>query len=335
MRKILALFLVVALVPFLTGCRIDGLWGYDDDDVSSVSAYNNIVPVIRVPAANGVLSSLQGTPANSLRCFIKVTSTFLASGWLEMTATVNANEVFFKLPAGTALTADDLELGNGKMQFRFISTKIDGTPAVIDVVAVAITSTTTSTTGTAGTYSYAINIDFSTTTSVSVSFNESSTDTYEATSADFQTFANTETPTSTEGAVATDTYYTITGLAYSTDNTNWTALSQNATSPTDINKTDLQNLYFKVTFSDAITNTATATFSITADNTDTTAKTTITSLGNNANATWAGDAKSVVIQVTASTPLLADGNYTLSLNSFTGVAGAKTLLSKVSAYFIP
>lgn len=337
MRKILALLLVLALVPFTTGCRIDGLWGYDDDDSSSVTTYNNIAPVIRVPAANGVLASLQGTPASSLRCFIKVTSAQAASGWLEMTSTITATEVFFSLPAGTALTADDLVLGNGKMQFRFVSTKLDGTPAVIEVVAIPVTQTTTSATGEIKTYSYAIEINFGTAADpvVSVKFTESATETFTTDSTDFQTFTTTETPTLATGTVDTSTYYTITDLAYSTDNVSYASLSQNLTAPTDLNKVNLQTLYFRVSFSDAITNTATATFTITADNTDTTAKTTITSLGNNANATWAGDAKSVVIQVTASTPLVADGNYTLALTSFTGVAGQKTLLAKVNAYFIP
>lgn len=336
MRKILALFLAIALVPFLTGCRIDGLWGYDDDSTSSVTAYNNIAPVIRVPAAGGVLASLQGTPADSLRCFIKVTAARSASGWLELTSTVTATSVTFALPVGTTLTADQLVLGNGKMQFKFINTGTDGQPVVVEVTAVTITQTTTSTTGTAGSYSYAVTVDFSTTTSVSVTFTESSTTTYTADST-FPTPTTTETPTLTTDTVDTATYYTITDLAYSGDGSTYASISQNKAAPTDINLSNLQNRYFRVTFSDAITNTATATFSITADNTDTTAKTTITStsLGSNANATWADDKKSVVIQVTASTPLAADGNYTLTLNNFTGVAGAKTLLAKVSAYFIP
>lgn len=334
MRKILALFLAIALVPFLTGCRIDGLWGYDDDSTSSVTAYNNIAPVIRIPVGNtGLLASLQGTAASTLQCFIKVTAAKSASGWLELTSTVAATSVTFALPAGTTLTADQLVLGNGKMQFKFINTGTDGQPVIVEVTAVTITQTTTSTTGTVGSYSYAVTMDF-TGNAVSVTFTESSTTTYTADST-FPTPTTTDTPTLATDTVDTATYYTITDLAYSGNGSTYASISQNVAAPTDINLSNLQNLYFRVTFSDAITNTATATFSITADNTDTTAKTTITSLGSNANATWAGDKKSVVIQVTASTPLAADGNYTLTLNNFTGVAGAKTLLAKVSAYFIP
>ncbi len=92
-------------------------------------------------------------------------------------------------------------------------------------------------------------------------------------------------------------------------------------------------MYFKVTFSDAITNMATATFSMTANNENTTAKTAISSLGNNGTMTWANDGKSVVIKVTGNVAL-SPANYTLSLVSFTGVAGTKTLYTTLNAYFV-
>ncbi|HOY68825.1 MAG TPA: hypothetical protein PLP29_18245 [Candidatus Ozemobacteraceae bacterium] len=336
MRKLLALLLVTALIPFLTGCRVDGLWGYDDDESSaSITKYNNIAPVIRVPVANGVLKSLKGTAPSSLRCFVKVTAAKAVSGWLEMAPSVSPEAVLFTLPAGTTLTADELILGNGKMQFRFVNTGIDGNPVVVEVVAVPITQTTTSTTGTIGSYRYAIEIEFIDATTVSVGFTESSTMDY--TSGNFPTPTATDSFQLTEGTVDTASYYTIQTLEYSANGgAAYTSLSQNLSAPTDINLMDLQTLKFRVTFSDEITNRTTATFSMTLDNTNTpSTSTTIDALGAYATSEWAVDGKSVVITINQSVPLLANGKYTITLKSFSGSAGLKTLLAKATAYFIP
>jgi|GEM_PF-2776941 len=340
MRKILALFLVIAMVPFMTGCRVDGLWGYDDDESTPAAVnYNKISPVIKIPvdSTSGLLSSLKGTSPINLHCYVKATHARSLSGWLELDPvyTPPATEIYFKLPAGVELTADQLTLGTGnKMQFRFKTVKTDGTPVTVDVVAVAVTNAVAATSGSTSTYSYAILFDFddSAAGTVKVSFTESAT-----TSFTTDTFVN---PTSTPETVAptaipvdTATTYTIATLLYSTDGTTYSNLSQDPSARTSFAMSDLKGMYFKVTFSDAITNTATATFSMTANNESSTAKTTISSLTNNGEATWAIDGKSVVIKVTGNVALIP-GNYSLSLVSFTGVAGTKTLYTNPSAYFV-
>jgi len=55
MRKLFVLFVLAALIPFTTGCRIDGLWGYDDDSgqyaVATTSTVKNTVNLsVAVPA---------------------------------------------------------------------------------------------------------------------------------------------------------------------------------------------------------------------------------------------------------------------------------------------
>ncbi|HNW34006.1 MAG TPA: hypothetical protein PKM25_03685, partial [Candidatus Ozemobacteraceae bacterium] len=175
MRKIFALILMIALVPFMTGCRIDGLWGYDDDESTpAASNYNRVSPVIKVPAAGGVLASLKGTDASKLECYIKATHASSISGWLKLNAVVSATEVFFTLPAGITLTADQLTLGTGnRMQFKFKTVKTDGSPVEVLVVTVPVTNAIAAT-STVGDYGYAIQISF-TAGGVTVTFTESTT----------------------------------------------------------------------------------------------------------------------------------------------------------------
>lgn len=331
MRKILALLLVTALIPFLTGCRIDGLWGYDDDDTipASVSTTNNIAPVIKVPvAANGLLaSSLSNTNASSLECSI-----LLADGttWEPMTASYTATDVLFTLSRIYKATELYLDAGN-KMKFRFSNTGVNGLPVVIEFAACPVTPATTG--ATAETYSYAIELNFAGDT-IGVKVAVSTDTVFTANTTSFGTFTDQGTVPPTSNTTEADKYYTIASLSYSTNNSDFIALSQNPAAPTDINQSNLQGLYFKVTFSEAITNTGAATFSITADNLKTTAKTTITALGGNATKTWANDSKSVVICVSANTMIEMNATYSLILNNFSGVAGTKTLLANPKAYFI-
>lgn|GEM_PF-6825836 len=69
MKKLLVILIMVALVPFTTGCRIDGLWGFDDDSGTTtdgtVTVNNNIVLTGLTPGAivtyNGVSYTVPST----------------------------------------------------------------------------------------------------------------------------------------------------------------------------------------------------------------------------------------------------------------------------------
>ena len=48
-RSIPFIILLVALIPFTTGCRVGGLWGYDDDSGSNIGGTTATVAALRVP----------------------------------------------------------------------------------------------------------------------------------------------------------------------------------------------------------------------------------------------------------------------------------------------
>ncbi|MBI3039549.1 hypothetical protein HYY75_10990 [bacterium] len=54
MRKILVIVLMVGLIPFVTGCRIDGLWGFDEGDGATTAAggaasVTSVKPSVKLP----------------------------------------------------------------------------------------------------------------------------------------------------------------------------------------------------------------------------------------------------------------------------------------------
>lgn len=101
MRKILALFLVVALVPFLTGCRIDGLWGYDDDDtvaaVQTTPVTNATINVnLAGQFANPSIRQALSNPVTSVVVqYLPVNKTDVDLNWVNMTASTTNAFIFW------------------------------------------------------------------------------------------------------------------------------------------------------------------------------------------------------------------------------------------------
>ncbi len=333
MRKLFVLALIACIVPFAVGCKIDGLWGYEDNDpVNQTNNATNIAPNLRFPKdGNGYINAnITNTDAAALRVFVKVTATKDPTGWIELAGdNTGANAIIFSLPANTTLAATDLELSNGKMQFRILTYKNDA-PYIRDVVVGSITSTST----TANTfYSYAIAFQPDLQSATVVATSGTAPAAY--TAANFPTSGPNETPTVTDIANSPNVY-TVTGLAYSTNGTDFNILSQNPAAPTDFNnRTNLENLYVRVTFSEAVTSTDNVTFTVYADNRSTpTTKTTVTT-SSNFTTTWSNDKTQVTVKVTSSVPLANDVTYAFTLARFSAVAGTKTLLLPVAGYFKP
>ena len=132
MRKYLVVFLMVALIPFTVGCRLGGLWGFDDEDGTIWTGAAPVTPVTTVPLIMTVpntigLASIKTDFAAADATFSIYYST---TDETEMTATAGATTTTLKGNATVSkLTIDGI---NYKIKIK-IKNKKTGTVLYFDI----------------------------------------------------------------------------------------------------------------------------------------------------------------------------------------------------------
>lgn len=324
MRKFLVFLLMVTLVPLAIGCRLFG-GGDDDGPTEGTSVATNVRPLLKLPLANGLLATLKGENPFSISAFLKLNSAstkgILIDGirWQELVREETDTAIFFSLPGNVTISGADLP--DGRLEVRFTSP----TKAFDSFLGTVQTAAATATNVDVG-----IEVLFSNAGIQSVQAATSTTGSFTK-----ETFPTSLTPVTFSGSDPTTTALGILSLEYSPDGVaNFLPLSRDPSRPTNIAKTDLLGMRFKVTFAENLKSTTGLTFTMTADNTKTTNSTTIDSLSGNATAT-AGQ-NEIVVTVTGSVPISATGFYKLVLTAFNGTNAAdKGLVLPVTAYFVP
>ncbi|HOT28674.1 MAG TPA: Ig-like domain-containing protein [Candidatus Ozemobacteraceae bacterium] len=321
MRKILALFLVIALVPFLTGCRIDGLWGYDDDGSSAVSAPANLRLAINLPAAFNIASIRSAAQTSNYVVKVKVKSEY--GIWQELTSTFDniSNKYVFYI---TSLTSDMVELdGAGKFQFM-IEDKYN--PAKVIAFSAGVI------TASAETSECLIEIA---TANATVGGNLSLT-VYTSTSGNLIVVAGGTVTTNTSAGTTTGQvslpteayeYLSIAGIQISDNGGNaFQGISFNAANPTNIAATDMNGAIIKITFSDAGLASVTEGLSVTVNNVTLTQADGLT-------LAYDSPTKTLTITVTKNVALTAGTQYSLTINSATVNLDGKGLKLPMTGYF--
>lgn len=301
MKKLFALFLLVALVPFTVGC---GLFG-DNDDTSPITT--STLTLARLFPAGSFSGSLRGATTIALNysdlfMMVEVKGTKIKLSYKKHTNKAAGVEVEFAAPVlpsvieevkGTTVTVEVQIQPVGVTQ-----------PAVV-VPAAAITVPSTLTSGTTATAL------------------ESTPITTVKTDAEILTEIKTENPTISDPVIAED--YKVTSVLFGT-----TSVSQVSTTPTPITAVD-GKYTFTVYFNQAYTNTAAPTFSIEVAN-----ATTKTLTGTPVAVTWATDKKSATVVVTtdATYKLTTGQDYTVTLKSTDAVGTSSVKATLPGTFYV-
>ncbi|HEY9070444.1 MAG TPA: hypothetical protein VIV61_09300 [Candidatus Ozemobacteraceae bacterium] len=320
MRKLLALLLVTALIPFLTGCRVDGLWGYDDDEGTVTAAPVNLRLAINLPAAFNIASIRSAVQTSNYIVKVKVKSEY--GIWKELTSTYDnvANKYVFYL---TSLTSDMVELdANGKFQFK-IEDKFN--PAkVIEFSAGAIAASS-------DTSECLLDI---TTTNATVGGNLT-VSVYTSTSGnlivvtDGTITTNPSAGTKVDVTLVTNTYdyLAMAGIQISDNGGNsYQGISFDSANPTNISATDMNGAIIKISFSDAGLSSPTEGLSMTVNGVTLTQADGLT-------LAYDSPTKTLCITVSKNVPLVAGTKYSLTINSATVNYNGKGLNLPLTGYF--
>lgn len=329
MRKLLVIALMVALVPFMTGCRIGGLWGNDDDSGPDYPAggvaVNNILNLgVQIPAGvvqPSVLASLANSSALDIEVYLKVVvSAAYPDGWRLMTKTRDADgNLFFTLQNVDASTVPSgqltVKVTDGLTTYQYL---IDTVAQTNLNVALPLTRVMTIT-----------------------SFNNDGTINYQAYStANFA--AGIFTPTGTASTVTskagtnledTTTYVAVQSVEVQAPGKTKKPLSMSSLNPTQLGTDDLNGVKFYVTFANDVT-TATDDFSVQIDNlSNTTAAVTLTKAGTANDLVLEYANKVLTVTVNKAVALNAAGNYKITFVSSSAREGTKQINLPKYAYF--
>ncbi|MBP7634226.1 Ig-like domain-containing protein [Candidatus Ozemobacteraceae bacterium] len=337
MRKILALLLVTALIPFLTGCRIDGLWGYDDDDSTvTPSVANNLNVALQLPAGFNLNSVRAADAGAGYTVYVKIKTSLLGAvnGWYPLEPKLDAASgkwTFFT----TVLTGSDVDLDGTKLQFRIVkntdptkeiqfsagipTTTTTGTAPQTSEVLIVINTVNVTTTGTTLDIDVFINNDEKTLISTTGIITTTG-----ITSEPGDTNASDATP-------ATDNFAWLT--AKFSDGTTWQNFSYDKYTPIAVPGADLMAATFEFTASEALT-TPVDEFEVVVTDITSTTGTTLSKANGYLNLEYIAETKTLRVSVARTVTLTANKTYALAITKASAKNPAgKSLALPITGYF--
>lgn len=286
MKKFFVIALLVCLVPFAVGC---GLWNYDEgNDVAAVaSVATNVDLAFTLPATivgvnADILAQAAGAPYN---VFVKVKVAKAVTGWYQLTSYYDAanSRYVYATTTAASLKGSDLDLdANLKLIIKIVN------PSNAAKSYLLVLSTVTTSATSAVTKHYMFNIasvtggvvTFTVLDGVTIAIGSNGAITIVTTGA----ISTSTTGTSTDA----NTGYASVSKVEISNGVDSMDLSFDSSNPTIVNLSNLKGVQFRLTFAGAMT-TASDTFTVVVDRTDTSASTTISNLTNGIQATYASN----------------------------------------------
>ena len=329
MRKLLVLALVVCLFPFAVGCRVDGLWGYENDDSTNTTTTvaNNVVLASTVSVPTSGIDTTGGIPNLIAKNFqIVIGSSTLASQTLSLvSATTSGDRTILSFSKTVTSTALNLTATTNSRQVT-VSILYNGVEIYSFLVTISGASGSATSDAT-NTVTITFNadpdgdddgvLDNATTLTVSVT-----------------TPAGTTSPTAEQKTLPS--FFVSQQKIWV--NGAYIFLGGSQSSPTAIQTNSLNGLKFQVFFNKAATNlTANTAFSVKVDNINSTTPTgqTITSGQGEILVTPAGDKLSAELSLVnnQAVTLSNTGVYKISIVSTDLVSGTDALDTRAVAFF--
>lgn len=292
MKKLFALFLLVALVPFTVGC---GLFG-DNDDTSPITT--STLTLARLFPAGSFNGSLRGATVISLNysdLFMNITvnGTKIKLSYKKHTNKAAGVEVEFAAPVLPSVI-EEVKGTSVVTEIQIKPANVNITPVTVVTETLVVPSTLTS----------------GTTATVIAPAGASTTDAAPVNTATVETAVLTEVKkTDSTATLAAD--YVVDSAKFGT-----TSVSQDSAAPTTISAAS--SYVFTVTMNQAYTNTATPTFIVAVDNIGTTA--TFKTITGTPYVSVSWDSTNKKIATVTVTPSTTDTNYQLKAGQTYSIA---------------